>query len=194
MMFYSKKLNKKGTLGFTLVEVLVSVGIFSIVMLVATGSVFTIVAANKKTHTLKSVMTNLNFALESMAREIRVGTGYQCGLSGGDCTLGDTSFRFTSNRDFDGDGLNDTLEYSFAVDANSKGRLYQRRYGTDPSPVPITASEINITSMKFYVIGSSASDGKQPKLLITITGSVGEGDSKSTFKIQTTVSQRSIDA
>lgn len=188
-LFLKKAAHKKDGRGFTLVEVLVSVGIFSVVMLIATGSVFTIVSANKKTHTLKSVMTNLNFALEDMAREMRVGSGYQCGVSGGDCQLGDTIFRFTSNRDLDGVGGNDTMEYSF-----SGGRLYQRRFGTDPSPVAITAAEISITSMKFYVIGSGSSDGKQPRVLITIVGSVGVGQSRSTFKIQTTVSQRSIDS
>jgi hypothetical protein len=158
-------------------------------MLVATGSVFTIVAANKKTHSLKSVMTNLNFALENMAREMRVGTGYNCGSSGGDCQSGDVLFRFTSNRDLDSSGTNDALEYSY-----SSGRLYQRRYATGYSNVAITAAEINITSMKFYLIGSSTSDGKQPRVLITIVGTVGTSDTKSTFRIQTTVSQRSIDS
>lgn len=190
--------NKKA---FTLVEVLVSVGIFSIVMLIATGSVFTIVAANKKTHSLKSVMTNLNFALENMAREIRVGTQYSCIDSGGnvvssdpaqyrgDCNSGNVGVRFVSNRNLDVVPGNDTLEYTF-----SGGRIYQQRYGTDISPRAITASEISISSMKFYVIGSNASDGKQPRVLITITGSVGVGEIRSSFKIQTTVSQRSLDS
>ena len=74
----------KFTGGFTLIELLVSVSIFSIVMLVSTGAVFSIVEANKKAHTLKSVMTNLNFTLESMVRDVRVGSQFSCG-AGGDC-------------------------------------------------------------------------------------------------------------
>ena len=138
--------------GFTLIEVLVSVSIFSIVMLVATGAVFSIVEANKKTHTLKSVMTNLNFALESMARDMRVGFRYACtsniAVRSADCAEGDSVFHYKANRDVDGDGLysttddNDRIEYSL-----SGNRIMKTVYGANSSnpPVAITASEIKIT-------------------------------------------------
>ncbi len=180
--------------GFTLIEVLVSVSIFAIVMLVATGAVFTIVESNKKTHTLKSVMTNLNFALESMARDMRVGSNYRCdGV--GDCPSGGTTFIYKANRDVDGDGFynigdgNDQIEYSV-----SGGRLMKRVYSNGLPAIPITASEIQITSMKFYLYGSPALDNRQPKVLITIQGYAGTGQTRSDFNIQTTVSQRSIDS
>lgn len=179
---------------FTLVEVLVSVSIFAIVMLVATGAVFTIVESNKKTHTLKSVMTNLNFALESMARDMRVGFSYRCN-GVGDCTSGGTTFIYKANRDVDGDGFynagdgNDQIEYT-----TSSGRIMKRIYSNGQSAVPVTASEIYIESMKFYLFGSGASDGQQPKVLITIDGYAGIGQTRSDFNIQTTVSQRAIDS
>ena len=175
---------------FTLVEVLVSLSVFSLVMLIATGSIFTIVDANKKSHALKSVMTNLNFALESMAREIRVGTAFVCPSTGGDCpTEGSSSFRFVSNRDLDLVGGNDPVEYAF-----SNGRIFKQRFGIDASPVPITAEEIVITHMMFYVIGSGSGDLKQPRVVMVISGYVGTGKTKSTFNIQTAISQRSIDS
>jgi prepilin-type N-terminal cleavage/methylation domain-containing protein len=180
--------------GFTLIEVLVSVSMFAIVMLVATGSVFSIVEANKKTHSLKSVMTNLNFALESMMRDIRVGYRYSCG-TGGDCSTNPgVQFTYKANRDVDGDGSysasdnNDQIEYSLVSE-----RIQKRIYGTNPSTYLITAEEIHITSMKFYVIGTGTNDGKQPKAVISISGYAGSGTSESTFSIQTTVSQRALD-
>jgi prepilin-type N-terminal cleavage/methylation domain-containing protein len=176
---------------FTLIEVLVSVSIFALVMLVATGSVFSIVQANKKTHTLKSVMTNLNFALESVTRDLRVGTRYICD-NVGDCQSGGTVLRYKANRDVDGDGVyvsGDAIEYSLA-----SGRIMKRVYGTIPSTLAITAEEITIESMMFYVTGTGSADSKQPKAVMTIQGYAGVGTTRSDFNIQTTISQRAIDS
>jgi prepilin-type N-terminal cleavage/methylation domain-containing protein len=189
--------------GFTLIEVLVSVSIFAIVMLVATGSVFSIVEANKKTHSLKSVMTNLNFALESITRNIRVGTAYKCMTSAGaitvdpvagDCTHGDVGFHLTSNLANGQNAGTFPLEYTFQKDSNNIGRIYRQFIGKDASPVPITAAEINITNMMFYAVGTQSSDSKQPKVTIIIQGYAGVGNTKSSFNIETTVSQRAIDS
>ena len=182
----------KKSAGFTLIEVLVSVSIFAIVMLVATGAVFSIVEANKKTHSLKSVMTNLNFALESMTRDMRVGSQYSCD-GGGDCavTSGDT-FTYRANRDINGNGTsNDFVEYTLSDDNRIDRRVFD---GVDDGTSPITAEEIYIESMQFYVIGTGVGDGKQPKVVITIKGYAGIGTTRSDFNIQTTVSQRAIDS
>src|SRR3989338_8582023 len=64
--------------GFSLIEIMVSLAIFSIVVLVATGALLSILNANKKTQALKAVVNNFNFALENMARNIRVGKNYHC--------------------------------------------------------------------------------------------------------------------
>jgi len=188
------KIIHKNKRAFTLIEVMVSVSIFTVVMLIATGAVFSIVEANKKTHSLKSVMTNLNFALESMARDMRVGFSYRCdGV--GDCISGGSTLIYKANRDVDGDGsynsgdANDQIEYNL-----SGGRLMKRVYSNGSSAVPITAEEIHILDMKFYLVGSAAADGKQPKVLITIKGYAGSDQTRSDFNIQTTVSQRSIDS
>jgi prepilin-type N-terminal cleavage/methylation domain-containing protein len=64
--------------GFTLVEIIVSISIFLIVAVVALGALLKIIDANKKSQGLKTAMSNINFALESMSRELRVGTHYYC--------------------------------------------------------------------------------------------------------------------
>lgn len=189
MNFFKKKIPSYK--GFTLVEVLVAVSIFALVMIVATGAVFSVVSANKKTHSLKSVMTNLNFALDSMVRDIRVGSTYSCDLS--DCTDGGTVFTFKANRDVDGNGqVNDNVEYSL-----DSGRIMKRIYGlgvTSESDSPITAAEITVEYLVFYVYGALGGDGKQAKVTISIRGHAGVGETRSDFNIQTTVSQRSIDS
>ena len=71
------------TRGFTLIEMIVSLAIFSIVAVVALGALTKIISANKKAQSLQSAMTNLNFTLESMSREMRVGSNFRCAVGGG---------------------------------------------------------------------------------------------------------------
>ena len=64
--------------GFTLIEMIVSLGVFSGVITIAIGALLMLVAANDQLQGEQSVMTNLSFALDSMTREIRTGTDYYC--------------------------------------------------------------------------------------------------------------------
>lgn len=166
---------------------MVSVTMFTLVMLVATSSVFAIVESNKKSHSLKSVMTNLNFALESMMRDIRVGSEYQCD-GGSDCN-GGSVFSFKSNRDINESGTYDSNDRVEFRELNQ--RIQKSILAGDVSY--ITAEEIRIDSMDFYLIGAGVADGKQPKVVISIKGSSGTGQTRSEFNIQTTVSQRVLD-
>lgn len=80
-IFSSNKLriaSESSRRGFTLVEMIVALGIFSIVAVVALGALVKIISANKKAQTLQSSITNLNFALDSMSREMRVSSNYHC--------------------------------------------------------------------------------------------------------------------
>ncbi len=78
-IFFKKSLNKKG---FTLVEVMVSLSIFAMVIVVAVSVLLSMMDANHKAQNIQSVMTNLSFALDSMTREIRMGSNYYCKQSG----------------------------------------------------------------------------------------------------------------
>ena len=64
--------------GFTLIEIIVSLMIFSIVVLVALSALVKIIDANKKAQTLQDSVINLSFTLESMSREMRSGSDYYC--------------------------------------------------------------------------------------------------------------------
>jgi prepilin-type N-terminal cleavage/methylation domain-containing protein len=64
--------------GFTLVEMIVSLAVFSIVVTVSVGALLVLVGTNQQLQGEQSVMTNLSFALDSMTREIRTGGAYYC--------------------------------------------------------------------------------------------------------------------
>jgi prepilin-type N-terminal cleavage/methylation domain-containing protein len=70
-----KPFDKTQGRGFTLIEVLVSVMIFSVVMTVALGALLAMSQSDKQAEELKTVVNNLDFALDSMTRTIRTGTG-----------------------------------------------------------------------------------------------------------------------
>lgn len=64
--------------GFTLLEMIVALAIFSVVAVIAVGALVRVVGLNRRAQTLQSAMIDLSFALESMSREIRVGSTYYC--------------------------------------------------------------------------------------------------------------------
>lgn len=180
--------------GFTLIEAVVSVSIFVTVMMVSAGALLSIIDANRKSHALKSVMDNLNFALENIARTARVGSDYVCGPESSNpnpnppnCPVvqpGDTYnrvFKFTSQRD-------EPVYYKFAKDSvTNKGRIY---ISVDNEPYePLTSNQLDIQDMRFYVSGEGNA-AAHPRVVISLNGRAGEGKYVSNFNIQTTISQR----
>jgi prepilin-type N-terminal cleavage/methylation domain-containing protein len=72
------KFIKNQQLGFTLIEMIVSLAVFSIVVTITVGALLVLIGTNQQLQDEQSVMTNLSFALDSMTREIRTGTHYFC--------------------------------------------------------------------------------------------------------------------
>jgi prepilin-type N-terminal cleavage/methylation domain-containing protein len=188
--------------GFTLVEMIVAVGLFAIVMTVASGAIFSIVDANRQAQSLNSVITNLNFAVESMLRDIRTGYDYSCldssnGAGGtfpsipndtNDCAVsGGYSVSLINS-------AGDSVLYSFdSANHQIVKTVYNHLAGTTLEG-GITAPEVHIESMVFYVDGSQApaapASPSQPHMLVRIKGYAGLGKNQSNFDIQTFVSQR----
>jgi prepilin-type N-terminal cleavage/methylation domain-containing protein len=69
---------KSSQSGFSLIELIVSLGVFSVVVTTAVGALLALVSANDELQDEQNVMANLSFALDSMTREIRTGTNYFC--------------------------------------------------------------------------------------------------------------------
>lgn len=70
---------QRSTQGFTLIEMIVSLALFSVVVTISVGGLLVLIAANKQLQEEQNVLTNLSFAIDSMAREIRTGSSYDCG-------------------------------------------------------------------------------------------------------------------
>lgn len=156
---------------------IISVAIFSVVMTIGVGSLLSIIEANRKAHSFKTVINNINLAMEGISKELRVGSNYNCSsISGGDCLSGDDIIYFTS-------------KYNQNVIFRLNGGVIEKSVGGG-SFVGITSSDITIDNLKFYVIGSAPGDSQQPRVVITIGISTG----LTNFNLQTTVSQRLLDS
>jgi len=185
-----------GKNGFSLIELMVAVAVFSVVMVIAAGSLLTMIDANRKAQALKSVMNNLNVALEGMVRGARVGTEYHCSESPEpppnidspkDCALGGILFAFEPH---DGDGSDPSDQEVYRL---SDSRLERSKNG-GATFIPVTAQEVQIDELMFYVVGAPRGDDLQPKVVITLRGSAGISERVRTeFNLQTAATQRVFD-
>jgi len=197
-LLFSKK-NLIENRGFSLIELMVSLTIFSIVMTISVGTLLVLIDANAKAQALSSAMTNLSFAIDSMTRNIRTGKDYYCNDSNNlgspltsskiDCN-GKTGIVFTP-----GFENNNRLAYRL------NGTVIQQRRdigGVTSQWVDITSAlppaAVKITKLQFTVDGSTNGDSFQPKITLFIEGEVDNGLATPTkFKIQSNVTQRVLD-
>lgn len=197
---------KKVVRGYSLLEMIVSVGLFSIVMLVATGAYLALIDIDRKARATNELVANLAFGVDSMARSIRTGTLYGCGASGGGGTGTKIGTPCTT------EGTPASPMFSF-YDTNLSSRVTYKLLSTgvigrcagspcsnDSSFVGITDPRINISTtspygLVFYVTGVGTGDGRQPQVTFLIKGTM-PSDSKggvTPFTIQTTATERLLE-
>lgn len=177
------------TRGFTLVEMIVSVGLFSVVMLITTAAYLAIVTLDKEARATNQLVTNLNFAVDSMARSIRTGTEYSCdgGTNGAPCS---SRFSFT-----DADGVTRVTYIRISSGANA-GTIGQCTSGVcnDSTAVPVTDPRITITALNYLVRGVGNTDQKEPEVQVTIRGTMPARSGRVVdFTIQTSATQRQLE-
>lgn len=185
MKKFFRKTTSTSDKGFTLVELLVSISLFIVIMTLSMGSIVGVFDANRKSRSLKTVLNNLNLAVESMSKEMRFGKNYHCGSGGTltvpqNCSSGDTFVSFLSS---------DNLQISYRIN----NQTIERRVGLAGEWIAVTAPEIVIDELTFYTLGAGTADTLQPRTLIKIRSHAGSGKSRSDFSLQTVVSQRAFD-
>lgn len=209
-----KLFSHQNSRAFTLVEMIVSLAIFSIVAVVALAALVKIVSANKKAQTIQSVISNLNFSIESMSREMRTGQAYHCNNTGtynyqGDsitaspCTLGlNSTLAFRSSKTT---YINPVVHsqgscslasaYRFKDNGISGYSLQKAQQSSctvgiaDADFVDITDPSVVITNWRTKVTDVTSSPYQ--KAVIFIEGYAGIKEKEKTyFAIQTAVSSR----
>lgn len=172
--------------GFTLVELLIAVSLFVVIVTISIGAILSVVDANKKAQNSKTVVDNLNYAVENMTRTVRFGDDYHCGSGGSlstpqNCPNGDSLLAVN----FEGS----TIVYRL------NGAAIQVSYNGGGAYSNITSPETVVQYAKFYVFGASDSPSlEQPYVVAVIKGYVGtRPTSQTVFSIETLMSQRELD-
>lgn len=173
--------------GYTLIELIVSVGLFAIIMLLASGAYLMMISVNQQAQNMTTGIDNLSFAIESITHTIRTGSAYSCGASlGVACANGAANTEFTFK-----DENSRTVTYSL-----SGGAIHQLVNGQDSSltdPLSVT-----ITGLTFYAFDTpalSSGDTKQARVTVSISGTTqaGPGKPAQNFTIQTGATMRGSD-
>jgi prepilin-type N-terminal cleavage/methylation domain-containing protein len=166
--------------GYTLIELMVAVGLFALIMTLASGAYLMMISINRQTQNITAGINDLSFALETMVRSIRTGTGYNCGSP--NCSSGD-SFYFTNTSGA-------SVSYDLA------GSTIQQVVDGVISPLTDPVS-VTVNSLTFYVSGTEKppANYEQPHVTIIVSGEIspGRGKPPESFTIETGATMRGAD-
>ena len=191
--------------GYTLIEVLVAVGIFTILIAAPTGFFVGSLKGQLKTLSSQKLLDNTSYALEYISRSLRMAKkelstdpSAACLLEGGTALYG-YNYQITRG----GDGLkfknykNECQEFFLDATGGSEtnGQIVESKNGS--VPVALTSKDLEIISFKIGPSeGWNQDDTDQPRvtLFLGIKGAKGQKpELRPEIKIQTTISQRNLD-
>ncbi|HUY62400.1 MAG TPA: type II secretion system protein [Candidatus Paceibacterota bacterium] len=172
--------------GFTLIELMVAVGLFAVVMTIATGAYLIMIGADREAHAVTTGINNLSFALEDMTRTIRTGFDYCLGTTN---TCSGTDFSFSDATDPPGDYI------KYFLNSTTNGiDQYDSRTG---ATTPLTDSSVDITSLLFTSYNAQTvrqGDYGQARVTIVISGQISYGHGKTQyFTVESSATMRGSD-
>lgn len=220
-MKFSNPALKKYSKGFTLIETLVSLALFSVVLVIAGGTVVSVIDINKRNQAISSVVNNLNYSIDSMVRDVKTGYLYKCDYDAVDTktieymkALTDIKYNncvgtqsLTLISTISGDNI--MVMYKFIppnTGTGANGYIEKTTYnaqGGGAGSYSITdKNNVNIEVVSFDVTNPNALDCDetttscdygQPSVSVIIKGKAGSQTIEvSNFYVQTFISQRLI--
>lgn len=178
--------------GFTLVEMLVSVLVFSIII----GSIFGMLVLSIKNQRMflsqQTVLDQISFVTEYISRTLRMAIKEFC-IDG--CTCFSEEYK---NYEISPDGSeirfinslqnNDCQAFFFE---DGKIKLKTDLDTTNPKIFELTSDNITITFLRFHLSGGDQTDNLQPRITFYLEATGKEGQPK--IKMQSSISQRMLD-
>lgn len=162
--------------GFTLVELLVAMGLFLILLGIATGGFVKALRSQKEIVNLMEVNDNVSLILEQMAREIRTGFDFSKPF--------DAELRFINANDV-------------VVFYRLNNGVIEKGIGDVPATIykQITADNVKINNFNITLLGNEPNDNFPPRITISLSVSPKSGYFKDApvVKIQTTISSRILE-
>ena len=181
--------------GFTLIEMIVSMGVFTVVLSASIGALLVIVDSSRKAQTLQVASNTLSLVIEDMSRNLSQGRNYHCDK--GDTVAGTVPFAepLSCVNGTGGEDSEDSIifksekESGVLVEYWLESGVIKKRIGGAGLGETLTNSDIvTINDLQFYVEAGETGDD-QPRVNIVVRGEVGKDDWKTTFNVQTSVTQ-----
>ena len=189
------KQNQKGT---TLLEIVVAVGIFSVLMVILGGIVEGVSQSQRSAIAAQDTQESLRYAFEVISKELRQArkdndnecddfvTEDSLNRIFNEGTMGTNNALYFMNKN------NDCVYYYLDV-----GRLKVRRIGlVEDNTYDATPDDINVSGLNFFSIdnldGALPDDLIQPKVTINLQAESvnGKASEKKPLRVQTTISSR----
>ncbi len=178
------KKNKKQNKGFTTIELIISSGLFAVLIVAVTGVLLSTVSVNRQANLIKGVMNDIDFALENMMRTIRTGKDYDCGSDGApkNCPMIPSSRMSLTDQypcrvTYELEDFKIKRTISGNVTCNERGEGF------------ITSSDVKITRLDFYVFGVDEVK-MQPAVLVIVSGEMKYRDQTASFSVESFATQR----
>lgn len=166
--------------GFTLIELIVAVGLFSIIIAVAVGGFVRALRTERQVVGLLAANSNVSLAIEQMAREIR--TGYD--FCGGNVCADSGALSFKNAR-------RESVTYCARDEGLFRGT---GAGGCAGDGSKITSDAVAVRYLNFTVSGNENDDRFPPRVTVAIgVSSKVAGVSGNVVHLQTTVSARVLD-
>lgn len=194
--------------GFTLLELLVAIAVFSIIVSIAVGGFVNALHTQREVAALIAAESNAGTSLEQIVREVR--TGYLfCHVNDATGTIADAACATPTPCSFTGTGgLGSTWTCPALNFYNAQGCtvLYALANGNaltrtsscegGGAAQPLTGDNVAIKYLQFTLFGNLEGDHWNPRITISIGISPSSTDpalASNIVNLQTTVSARSID-
>jgi prepilin-type N-terminal cleavage/methylation domain-containing protein len=195
---------KKQAEGFTLVELMVSIALFSVLVSIAAGGFVQALRSERQITAMVSTESNISIALEEMTREMR--TGYlfchQADSEASDAVCDcqsdgapDPTWTCPAIEFHNSSGTQVEYFRGDSSNANAPTSTILYRYDGDTNTTnPITGDDIDITNLKFILFGQIEGDNWNPRITISMGAEPDDSTiSWAAINLQTTVSARTID-
>ena len=183
--------------GYTLIEVLVAIAMFSIAITISTNFFISSFRSQNRALSIRETVDNTSHVMEYIARALRMARKDK----DGSCITAGTNYEITRG----GKGIkfknyqepSVCQELYWEVNVNDSC-IYESKDGADG--LPLTSSYLEVTLFQFRLLGESQSNNgqsnnEQPRVTVLLE-IAKKGLSGSTFtktRTQTTISQRNLD-
>ncbi|MEK7583464.1 MAG: type II secretion system protein [Patescibacteria group bacterium] len=159
--------------GFTLVEVLVSMMIFSVIMLVSVSSFVYALDLQRRAFNLQQAEENANFILESITKELRV-SAITSPLADS-CPVATLVIQHPDHGE---------VEYSLV------GTDIHRKVGE--TDTIMNSNTVKFSRFDFCVAGATTKDSRQPRVMIRLSLTTTNTNRQASVDLQTTLSLREL--